>query len=98
MLLIDRNLKPRCLKNSPGSTMVKHSTPGPNPEVKGSNPPAGKEKERQKAVVNCRKKTLLFEIYTRQHSGKTLTYLKIDSLIPTLSPGERQKVFVNYRK
>jgi hypothetical protein len=44
MLLIDRNLKPKCLKNSPGST-VKHSTPGPNPEVKGSNTPAGKEKK-----------------------------------------------------
>ena len=61
MLLIDRNLKPKCLKNNPGSTVVKHSTPGPkpgstmsehlthNPKVKGSNPPAGKENERHKS-------------------------------------------------
>ncbi len=55
MLLIDRNLKPKCLKNSPGSTMVKRSPPCPNPEVKGSNPPAGKEKKGKKLLLSDRK-------------------------------------------
>ncbi len=42
-----RKLKPRYFKNSPGSTMSEHLTH--NPKVKGSNPPAGKEKERPKS-------------------------------------------------
>jgi hypothetical protein len=35
--------------------VVKRSTPGPNPEVKGSNPLAGKEKKGKKLLLSDRK-------------------------------------------